>query len=317
MVRQRRPVRPSLVPAALERLGGVATWADLSRATSAGAVSRAVASGAVLQPLPRVLLLPGLLADPDSRDLAALLHAGPPTQLSHLSALRRWQLPVPPGELAERVHLVVAASRRPRPSSGRVLVPVQVHRTRTGSPGRRRDGVPVVSRERAVVESWPLLTGSDQRAPAVVAVRRRMTTAARVREGLDRHPCLPGRAGLRDLLHEIDAGCRSELELWGYEQVFTGPESTELERQVPVRVAGQSFVLDAFDRRALLALEVDGRQYHEGPFQRERDLARDAAVAELGILTVRYPHRRLTTEPHGCRQQVLRLMAVRRGQLSG
>jgi very-short-patch-repair endonuclease len=307
-------VRPSLVPAALAQLGGVATWSDLSGATSSGAVARAVASGAVVQALPRVLVLPELLADADARDLAALLHAGPPAQLSHLSALRRWGLPLPPAGPDDPVHVVVAAARRRR-AGGQHAVPVQVHRTRTGSPGRWRGGVPLVSLERAVVESWPLLTGSDQRAPAIVAVRRRATTAARVREELARHPRLRGRAGLEDLLTKIDAGCRSELELWGYERVFIGQEFADLERQVTVVVDGRTFVLDCFDRRAMLAIELDGRQYHDGPWERERDLARDAAVAELGILTVRYAHRRLTQEPAVCREQVLRLLQVRRHQL--
>lgn len=274
-----------------------------------------MASGAVLQALPRVLLLPGMVEDVDARDVAALLHAGPPAQLSHLSALRRWGLPVPSGDVAQTVHVVVAASRRLRMSQGQALVPVEVHRTRTGSPGVRRDGLPVVSLERAVVESWPLLTGSDQRAPAIVAVRRRVTTAARLRQELARHPRLPGRAGLQDLLAKIEAGCRSELELWGHDHVFTGPQFAELERQVPVLVGGQSFVLDCFDRREVLAIELDDRQYRDGPWQRERDLARDAAVAELGILTVRYAHRRLTREPAACRDQVLRLVTVRLQQL--
>ncbi|WP_218974513.1 DUF559 domain-containing protein [Streptomyces sp. NP160] len=116
------------------------------------------------------------------------------------------------------------------------------------------------------------------------------------------------------LLDRIDAGCRSELELWGYDRVFSGPQFAELERQVPVRVGGRSHLLDCFDRRALLAVELDGRQHHDSPAQRERDLARDAAVAELGILAVRYAHRRLTTDPRGCREQVLRLAEVRRRQ---
>lgn len=307
-------VRRSTVPAALRAVGGVATWESLSGATSSSAVSRSVACGGVVQALPRVLVLPELVDDGDARDLAALLHAGPPAQLSHVSALRRWGLPVPPARPDDPVHVVVAAARRRR-GEGEHPVRVQVHRTRIGSPGRRRDGVPVVSLERAVVESWPLLTGPDQRAPAIVAVRRRVTTAARLRRELADHPRLPGRAGFEGLLVKIEAGCRSELELWGHDRVFTGPQFAELERQVPVSVGGQSFVLDCFDRRAMLAVELDGRQYHDGPWQRERDLARDAAVAELGILTVRYAHRRLTQEPAVCRDQVLRLVTVRRQQL--
>lgn len=307
-------MRPSTVPAALRSAGGVATWVALAAATSSSAVSRAVVSGAVVQGLPRVLLLPDLVDDPDACARAAVAHAGQPAQLSHLSALRRWGLPVPSSEPATVVHLLVASHRRRR-TEGEPPVRVELHRTRTASPVAWRGGFPVVSLERAVVESWPLLRGSDQRAPALVAVRKRWTTAGRLRTQLERHPRLPGRSTLASLLDALDAGCRSELELWGYESVFTGPRLEHLERQVEVRVGGRAFVLDCFDRAAMLAIELDGRQYHDAPEDRERDLARDALVAELGVLTVRYPHRKLTRDPAGCREQALRLIEVRRRQL--
>lgn len=175
--------------------------------------------------------------------------------------------------------LLVEHGRRPRagPSSA---VAVRVRRTRRPVQPSVRGGVPVVPLERAVVESWPLLEQDAQRAPAVVAVQRRLTTPGRLVAEVARHPRLPGRAGLVDLLRLLEAGCTSELELWGHQVAFADPRFDGWRWQAPLAVGGRSVVLDLFDERALLAVELDGRAYHDGPQQRERDLARDALVAE-------------------------------------
>nr|WP_255479804.1 DUF559 domain-containing protein [Quadrisphaera sp. RL12-1S] len=76
-------------------------------------------------------------------------------------------------------------------------------------------------------------------------------------------------------------------------------------------------VLDCYDETAALAIELDGRAYHDSPWQRERDITRDARVAGVGIQTVRFSHRRLTSEPEACRREVLEVAAVRRAQLAG
>ncbi|PWJ56344.1 Protein of unknown function [Quadrisphaera granulorum] len=175
----------------------------------------------------------------------------------------------------------------------------------------------MVSAPRAVVESWSLLTGSDQRAPALVGVRKRLLTAADLDDELTARRQVAGAAELRQLVGKIRAGCRSELELWGYDHVFTGPEFMHLRRQVEVVAAGQLSVLDGYDEAAALAVELDGRAYHDSPWQRERDIARDARVAGLGVQTLRFSHRRLTTEPEACRREVLEVAAVRRAQLAG
>ncbi len=100
---------------------------------------------------------------------------------------------------------------------------MRVHRTRHLAATRTREGVPVVTLERAVVESWPLLVDDARRAPAIVAVRRRLTTPTRLRQQVADHPRLPGRRALVELLGLLDLGCQSELELWGHQELFTGP----------------------------------------------------------------------------------------------
>ena len=81
-------------------------------------------------------------------------------------------------------------------------------------------------------------------------------------------------------------------------------------RQRDVRVAGRRYRLDlAFDAERV-AVELDGAT-HAGPDGRERDTRRDAALAAAGWLTVRFTHRRLTTDADGCRRELLAVLATR------
>lgn len=308
------PAMRSQVPAVLRAAGGVSTWSALAAATSDSAVDRAVASGAAVLGLPGVLLLADVADDDAARRRAALAYAGDGALLSHTTALQVHGLPLPAPDPV--VHVVVP-HRRQRRTAREHPVAVVVHRSRSRPPSTVRGGDPVVALETAVVQSWPLLRGSDQRAPALVAVRRRLTTATALREELQQRRVLPQRPALLRLVEAIADGCRSELELWGYEQVFTGTDFAELRRQVEVVVDGRLAVLDCYDPRAALAIELDGRQYHDSPRDRERDAERDVRLASVGIQTVRFSHRRLTRSPEDCRREALRTQETRRTQLAG
>ena len=292
------------------------------RTTSASAVTRAVTSGAAVRVLPGVLALAGAVeGDVDGvdpvllRQRAALLLAGGQAALSHTSALQRHGLPVP-GSAGTEVHVTVPHRRRRR-SAQTWAVGVRIHRCRGEPPRTARDGVAVVGIARAVVDAWPLLTGSDQRAPALVAVRRRVVTPESIAEELDRRRQEQGVRELGGLVEEIRAGCRSELELWGFERVFTGAGFEGLRQQVRLVVRGTTSSLDAYDPAAALAVELDGRAHHDSFRDREQDIARDARVATVGIQTLRSSHQRLTADPAGCRVEVLATAAVRRAQLAG
>jgi very-short-patch-repair endonuclease len=58
--------------------------------------------------------------------------------------------------------------------------------------------------------------------------------------------------------------------------------------------------------------ELDGTIAHAAPSDRERDLRRDAELAALGILVVRFTYQRLTREPATVRREVLAILASRR-----
>lgn len=75
---------------------------------------------------------------------------------------------------------------------------------------------------------------------------------------------MKGRAALTRLIDQLTAGCESELELWGYLEVFDAP-----------------------------------------------GLRRDAALASIGWLTLRYSHERLHRDVAGCRRDTLAALAAR------
>ena len=296
------------------------TLASLLRAED-GVIRRAVALGAVSEHVVQhalraghvtslyagVLLEPALARTRLGRWRAALSRAGPLAALSHLTALEVWDLPVP---LLDDVHVTTGRRQRLRVDG------IVAHR-RCGFLAEPphvlvRQGVAVTALERSLVDSWPMLTCDRQRAPLLQAVGRRMTTADRVLHALQAHtPRLDERAGLRTLLGKIAAGCRSELELWGYDHVFTGPDFPLLERQVPVKINGTTVYLDLFHRPTATNFELDGAKWHDGVSQRERDVARDAALAELGIHAVRFTHDRLRLEPEKARRQAAAILASR------
>lgn len=309
---------------------GVVTRGAALQRVSRSALVHALARGELVRVLPSTYVVAGLDDDPDTLRRAAVAYAGPGAALSHLSALRAWGLPVPAGQPE---HVSVAATARPRAAG-----PVQLHRSmrlestspegtslhstsRDGSnlDGRRalvveRSGLPTVRLEPAVVQSWPLLRDDAQRAPAIVAIQRRMTTPSRLRDALDRAPKLAGRSAFRTLLDLLEQGCHSELEMWGYLDVFRHPALPPSRGQVPVRVNGRTVYLDRLFEAELVNVELDGRKYHSSPRDRERDLRRDAALARLGLLVVRFSHDRIV-HPYEVRDELLEILQVRRRQL--
>ncbi|MEV4413711.1 DUF559 domain-containing protein [Catellatospora sp. NPDC049609] len=284
------------------------TAAECHEAVDRNGLAYAVRAGHVLRPLPRTFLLPELLEDPHAVLRAALAYADGPVAASHLSALRVWGLPVP-GDVW--THLMTGETRHVRGAPG-----VLVHR-RAGFVAEppdvlEREGVPVTRLEAAIVDSWPLLDGEAKRAPAIMAVNNRMTTPARLTEELARAPRLAGRRHLVHLVDRLEAGCRSPLELWGYDRVFRGRAFAGLKWQVPVRLDGRTVILDVLDEATGVNVELDGLAHHSSRQDREWDMRRDAALSALGYTVVRYSGARLLREPDAVRAEVLRTLSTHR-----
>ena len=147
----------------LDRCHGAVLLDDALTVVPRHVIKYALARGHVVSLLPAVYVHADLTADVEVRERAALLYAGSDAVLTHHSALRRWGLPVP-AEMTQLVHVTVPmhVRRRTRPAV------VNVHRTTRRVPTRSRGGMEITRLERSIVDSWPLLTGADQRAPAIV-----------------------------------------------------------------------------------------------------------------------------------------------------
>ncbi|WP_328416215.1 DUF559 domain-containing protein [Micromonospora sp. NBC_00389] len=175
-----------------------------------------------------------------------------------------------------------------------------------------RRGLTVTRVEQALVDSWPTLPPTERRAPVIRAVNDRLTTPERLAIALANVPKLIGRAALRTLLTRLADGCRSPLEIWGHEHVFTGPGMPAFRRQVPIRVGRRTMYLDMLAECEQVNIELDGAATHGDPRQREIDLRRDALLATIGILVVRFAHRRLVHEADAVRRETLAILATRR-----
>jgi very-short-patch-repair endonuclease len=288
---------------------GVVTRADACQVVSVWALEAACRAGALHRVLPGVYADPSLVNDPALLRRAALQYADGRAALSHITALDVWGLRL--CDAAEPVHLSVPTGVRLRPQP-RVTVHQRCEFAIEPPHVVVRDGLPVTRLERSIVDAWPLLSPSQRPAPLIRAVNDRITTPERVAEVLAGAPRLADRAELRTLLDRLESGCRSALEIWGHDHVFTGVGMPPFQRQVRISVEGRICYLDVYAGAERVDFELDGAASHGSPRQREADLRRDALLATVGILVVRFSHRRLLTEPDAVRREVLAVLATRR-----
>lgn len=271
---------------------------------SAEALKWALSKGELVRVLPGVYT-----ADRNDSSLlqAAAMYAAPAGALSHTTALWCWHLLTP---LPRPLHVTVPASRQPY---GSALI--RAHRRYGPLSSVTRMGLDVVSLESALLNSWPLLKCDDRRRVLIDAVRTRRTTVERLRAGCDALPKLRDRPELRQLIDLLDAGCQSELELFGHTRVFRHPSMPELQAQYPIRLRQKTIYADLADPELRVAIELDGAQFHDTPAARERDRRRDVELAALGWVVLRFSARRLREDPAGVRREVLEVLAARRAQL--
>lgn len=293
-------------------VGGVFARADALQHFAEHIVDDAIRCGALVRILPSTYALSERPQDRGLLRHAALIYR-PDAALAGLDALDPWRLldrPVATGPVqmvTDEVH---------RESNVAQVRVVRRRGFRNEPPHiRSREGLRVTGLERTVIDSWALLPALNRRAPALVAVRDRRTTAARLSEALSGVGRTVGVAEMRHVFGLIAEGCHSELELWGHEKVFDIGELRRARCQVPLQTRVGKVYLDRYYDEEMLAVEMDGAAYHGSPGQRERDIRRDAAVAALGIQTIRFSHLRLFREPDQVRAETTAVMAMRRCQL--
>jgi very-short-patch-repair endonuclease len=290
----------------LARNGGAATRSALVAQVGRAVFDHEVRRGELIAIFRRVYSRPWLVDDPTIQQIAAVRSCGSPSLLSHTTALARFGLVG--ARLSRPIHVTSYALRHPRGVPDRLVV----HRSRSPFVRSLDTGLPTIGLAEALVQSWPLLRGAEQRAPLIRASRQRSVLLADVDAQLGAYPKLAGRARLAELLRLLGAGCESELELWGYQAVFNRPEFQHGRWQLPVRTRHGSFRIDLAFEAEKLAVELDGRTYHAAAEHWERDIRRDLELATLGWQTVRLSHARLTSDVAGCRRDIAAVLRSRR-----
>lgn len=148
------------------------------------------------------------------------------------------------------------------------------------------------------------------------AIRENMTTAPRIRDALKYFPRIRHRRALIEFLTALKDGIDSYLELLADRAVFNVPDLRDLERQVTFTVDGRTYRVDAFDRSTRTAIELDSRKYHGTESARRRDIERDAALASIGIQTLRFTYEQVRYRPEWCRKIVRNTIAARRQRIA-
>lgn len=297
--------------AEIARRGGVISRADAIEIAPSHVLDKAVAAGALDRPFARSFVLADRRTDPSIRRRAALVSV-PGSYLSHTDALAVWTTLAPtPLDVPGSVHLSVPRDgAHPRRQAGLVI-----HRRDVAALAAAVDfrGIGrTVSHPQALVDSWPLLAPDLRRALVIDAVRERRIRTAAIRAILDPRPHVAGAVEIRQLLTQLDAGCQSELEIWGLTHVFEHPSLPPSTPQFVVRLPGRSVVLDRAYERERVGVELDGAAYHFQPAQRERDMRRDEALAAAGWQVLRFSWRRLHGDPADVRRRILAVLDARR-----
>jgi hypothetical protein len=297
-------------PAALLGPTRTASVAALSRDVDPRTIRRWLAAGRVVRLHPGWVTLPELADDWTVRAHAATGYTG--GLLSHMSALAVHRVVD-----SEVTRLDVTVPVGHRIESSRWL---RVHRSRRPCAVRTARGLPATDLARSLVDTWGdahrarAMRGYDGVARNAVlrATRDGRVTATQLAAELPAVPRLPGRAALVELLELVAAGAQSHLEILGLRALAGVPGLPAPHLQYRLVLPDGPVRLDAAWPDAKLAVEFDGAAFHSTPEARQRDLRRDAALAALGWVVVRFTYADITGRPGACAAQVLAVYRHRR-----
>lgn len=166
---------------------------ELLKIVTRPALDDEIRRGRLVAVFPRAYARPFDADDPGVRRAAALASVGGDVALSHLTALAQWNLPAPRNAL---LHVTAFQPRHPRGVPGELIV----HRTLLPLGAAFVGDLPTVRPEIAVVTSWPLLQGAEQRAPLIEGARRRLLAPHSVLGLAGRMTWVRGVKDLRHLL---------------------------------------------------------------------------------------------------------------------
>ena len=261
-----------LVAELAARQHGVAEHEQLRRlGLSPSAIARRVTAGRLHRIHVGVYAVGHPNVTPAGRRLAAVLACGQGAVLSHHTAADLWNIRP---SASPAVHVTVPTT------AGRKRPGIKVHRTRTlgARHATRVDGIPVTTVGRTL--------GDLARTLDSVSLRKTVERANRLR--------------LLDL-GEIERGRSRRLER-ALSEAYLGSLRSSLEsdfialcraHRIPIpetNVLVAGYEVDFLWRDERVIVETDGWAYHGDPRSFREDRRRDAELALLGFVVVRYAH---------------------------
>lgn len=240
---------------------------------------------------------------------AAVLRAGPGAALSHDSAAELDRLADAPSRC---IHVTVDSRRQVALSSREGLgqaPKIIIHRSTRLDQARHPARTPPRTRiEETTLDLIQAAPSLDQAlAWLASACGRRLTAPDLLLGSIAARPKLRWRSELAAALADVGDGIHSVLE-WHY---IRGVERNHglprAKRQAVSRVGGRTRYLDNHYQEFGVAVELDGQAAH--PVEaRWRDIHRDNASAEVGIVTLRYGWADVTEEPCRVAAEVARVL---------
>lgn len=226
--------------------------------------------------------------DPLTAAVAALLHFRGDAVLSHLIAGYIFRILE---ELPKEID-VTLLGRSATPQTG-----VRVHRVISFPPAdlTRRDGLPVTSIERTLIDLAACLTPIELESALAIALRRRLTTRVRILAAIERAPNRAGVSVLRSLLarDETLADTRSRYERKLLSMIrqagLPAPDTN---------VMFEGYLADLLWRELRVVGEMDGFGVHGTRRQFEVDRARGARLTAANCRLVRVTRRHIDETPY-------------------
>ena len=293
------------VAAVARRQHGLLTRSQLAHLGLSQKQVRAwTANGRLERMFPGVVRVAGVPKTREQLLLAAVLWGGAHALVSHRSAGELWgfdgvkgnkpEITMPAGELKQSVDIVVHSTR----------VPMTDRRT--------RHGIPITTPERTIIDLAGALTAEQLEVAFESARRTRQVTTASVERLLARIGA-KGRRGseamqqlLTALAHEPAA--ESALEVLAA-RMLRASDLPKPRRQASVSAFGRDYRLDFAWPEARVALECDGRKWHEIEADFERDRRRWSAItAATGYRIVWATWRRINASPDQIVGELRRLL---------
>ncbi len=269
---------------------------------SRSALRAAVRSGDVTRILPEHYAASEHAESTLARAHAATSWVGHGSVLLGVGAASAWELCESP------LAIVVSA---PLGMSRAVPPWLTLSRTSETHPSAAWHGCAVALPALSIVTAYGHL--ARERADAMVysAMQRGLTTPAEVIAVSATLTRAKGRHRLMSTIAAVGAGSESYLETIGLRSVFHTKEFAGFVRQHRMRVNGASYRLDMYHPATRTAVELDGEAGHDGTENRSRDVRRDVTLASVGIQTLRFTYRDLTTRARWCREMTRHTLAQR------